>query len=55
MVNLTADWKLLRDLGNKLVFPSIIARLRPDIEYCSLLPLRLSSNSFKVVIILELT
>ena len=33
LLHLTADWKLLSDLGDKLVFPSFIAitRLRPDI------------------------
>ena len=32
LLHLTADWKLLSDLGDKLVFPSFIAitRLRPD-------------------------
>ena len=45
----TADWKLLSDLGDKLVFPSFITitRLRPDIV--------LFSNSIKTGIILELT
>ena len=49
MLHLTADWKLLSDLGDKLVFPSFIAitRLRPDIV--------LFSTSIKTVIILELT
>ena len=49
LLHLTADWKLLSDLGDKLVFPSFIAitRLRPDIV--------LFSTSIKTVIILELT
>ena len=42
MLNLTADWKLLSDLGEKWVFHSFIGIncLRPN-RHCSLLPLRL--------------
>ena len=49
LLHLTADWKLLSDLGYKLVFTSFIAItcLRPDIV--------LFSASTRTVIILELT
>ena len=48
LLHLTADWKLLSDLGEKLFFPFIpITCLRPDIV--------LFSTSIKSVIILELT
>ena len=49
LLHLTTDWKLLSDLGGKLIFPSFIAitHLRPGIE--------LFSTSIKTVIILELT
>ena len=42
MLHLTADWKLLSDLGEKWVFHSFIGIncLRPN-RHCSLLPLRL--------------
>ena len=49
MLYLTADWKLLSDLGDKLAYPSFIAitHLRLDIV--------LLYTSIKTVIILELT
>ena len=49
LLHLTTDWKLLSDLGDKLVFFSFIAIicLRPDIV--------LFSTSIKTDIILELT
>ena len=49
LLHLPADWKLLSDLGDKLVFPSFIdiIRLRPGIA--------VFSTSIKTAIILELT
>ena len=41
---LTADWKLLNVLSDKLVFPSVIAITRLRAYYCSILPLRLSTS-----------